>query len=481
MSTSQQQIFGAPPPSPRKQISFRSRLAYALPAFALAVVGIPVYFFVPRFYTGTVGVDLAVVGAIIGGARLFDAVLDPLVGVLSDRTRTRLGRRRPWMIAGSIPLALSLWLLLSPTASGEAAVPLFALSIFAVFVAWATVTVPFESLGLELTDDYDERTRVLALRDGFLVAGTLGAFCAPVAIAWALGLGTDPESERTKFRVMAAIYAPLLVLLCAGCALLVPEKPLPEKPPRSPWDRKTLGALLANKPFVIILAAYFVNAIGSNLPGLLMKYYVEEYLRSPRFELYLVLYSVIGIATLPAWVALSRRIGKKASWLAATAINSGSFFFVVFLRRQDEALYAVIVACSGVGFGATLAIPSSLQADVLDYDELLSSERREGLLLGVWCILRKLAPALPVGVALTAMKASGWVEGAGHVDQTESAFFTLKVLYAVVPTVCTAIAFVIASRYPIDRAAHAKILEALEARRRGEVVVDPLAPRRAAP
>lgn len=455
-----------------KQLDTVARAAYALPAFALAIVGIPVYMFVPRFYTGSIGVDLRVVGAIIGGARVLDAVLDPLVGVLSDRTRTRLGRRRPWIGLASVPLAAALALLFAPLATGEAAAPLFAVAIFFVFFSWAAVTVPYESLGLELLDDYDERTRLLALRDGLGILGILAAVSTPVVIAAALHLGDDPASERTKYRVLALVYGPLLLGLCGLCALRVPERPLPAKPPRSPWDPATLRTLVANRPFVILLAAYFVNAIGSSLPGVLMSYYVRDYLRSKNFELYLAVYIVIGIVLLPAWVRLSRRIGKKATWLAATAINSGAFFFVVFLRRTDETLYAAIVATSGIGFGATWAIPSSLQADVLDYDELLSGERREGLLLGVWCILKKLAPALPVGIALPVMKAAGWAENGA--DQSEHAFFALKVLYAIVPTVATAIAFAIALRYPIDREAHARIRESLAARQRGEAAPDPL-------
>jgi len=458
--------------SKTRPLSLRERIAYALPAFALAVVVIPVYVFVPKFYTDTVGVDIALVGWILGAVRIFDAIFDPMVGVLSDRTRTRLGRRRPWIILGSIPLAVALAALLAPVPQGHAATLWFGVSIFALFFFFATVYVPYDSLGMELSDDYDERTRLLGLRDGVSILGTLAAASAPFAIQKVLGLGTGPDAERAQFHVMVAVYAPLLVILCAGCALIVPERPLPAVPPRSPWDRATLRTLVRNRPFVIVLLAYFANAVGSNLPCTLMWFYVEDYLRSPRTALYLAVYFVVGIVLLPLWIMLSRRIGKKATWLAAMAVNSGAFFFVFFLRRQDELLYGLIVATSGIGFGATLAIPSSLQADVLDYDELLSGERREGLILGVWLILRKLAPALPLAMALPFMQAHGWKAGAP--DQTAEAFGALKVFYVIVPTICTGIAFVIAWRYPIDRACHARIKDALAARKEGREALDPL-------
>ncbi len=455
-------------------LGLRQRFAYALPAFALAVMYLPVYVLVPKFYTDTVGVDMGTVGAVLGSVRLLDAFLDPLVGVLSDRTRTRLGRRRPWIFLGSIPLALALAALLAPARDGAGATTSFAVSVFATFIFFATVAVPYESLGMELSDSYDERTRLLGLRDGISIVGILAAASAPGAISYLLGLTQDASGERAKFHVMAALYAPLLVVLCAVCALAVPERPLPATPPRRPWDRATIRSILGNRPFRLVLLAYFVNAIGSNLPGTLMPYYVADYLHSSHdVSVYLALYFTIGIVVLPGWIWLSRVIDKRATWLAAMAVNSGAFFLVAFLRPHDDLFYGLIVALSGIGFAATVAIPSSLQADVLDYDELLSGERREGLLLGFWLYARKLAAVLPVALALPLMKISGWHEGAG--DQTAGAFHALKLFYVGVPTLCTAVAIAIAWRYPISRTVHGKIVAALDARKKGLDVPDPLA------
>src|SRR5262249_6612754 len=157
----------------------------------------------------------------------------------------------------------------------------------------------------------------------------------------------------------------LIIILCAGCALVVPERPLAEAPPRSPWERAALRSMLGNRPFRIVLLAYFVNAIGSNLPGTLMPYYVADYLRSEHdVGYYLALYFTVGIVVLPGWVWLSRVLDKRVTWLAAMAVNSGAFFLVAFLRPHQDAAYGAVVALSGVGFAATVAIPSSLQADV---------------------------------------------------------------------------------------------------------------------
>jgi GPH family glycoside/pentoside/hexuronide:cation symporter len=230
--------------------------------------------------------------------------------------------------------------------------------------------------------------------------------------------------------------------------------------------------MLRNRPFLILLASYTVSAFGSNLPATLILFYVEYVLGAARAEPYLLAYFATGIACLPAWVALSRRRGKKTAWLASMALNTGAFAGVFFLGPGDLAAYAVLVVLSGVGFGATLAIPSSMQADVIDYDELLSGARREGRYVGVWSVARKLAAAAGVGASLAILGAAGYRP---NEPQSTDVVFTLRVLYAAVPCLCNAAAIAIALAYPIDRAAHGRILAAIEQRRRGVAAGDPLA------
>jgi GPH family glycoside/pentoside/hexuronide:cation symporter len=231
--------------------------------------------------------------------------------------------------------------------------------------------------------------------------------------------------------------------------------------------------MMRNRPFGILLASYTISAFGNNLPATLILYYVQYVLGSTRADFFLLLYFVTGIAFLPGWVALARRIGKKEAWLSAMAINTGAFFAVFFLGPGDAGLYGVLVVLSGIGFGATLAIPSAMQADVIDYDELLSGERREGQYIGVWSVAKKLAAALGVGVALSILGAAGYRP---NVEQTPQVQFTLRVLYAFVPCVCNLVAMGVALAYPIDRTRHGRILEAVEARRVGRAVMDPLRP-----
>jgi GPH family glycoside/pentoside/hexuronide:cation symporter len=452
-------------------VPFNIKLAYAAPAFALAVVGIPVYVYLPKFYTDVVGVHISILGYLIMAVRIFDALTDPLIGFLSDRTRTPFGRRRPYMALGSVALALSLYCLFNPpygSASLETA--WFGSFIFALFLFWTISAVPYESLGPEITFDYHERTTLFGMRDGALIVGTLVAATSPALVSSLFGIPETNEGERAKFFWISVIYGPLLVGLCWWCVLAVQEKGQVNSS-EDPGPRPGLGWIWQNRPFTILLLSYTVSAFGSNLPATLILFYVEYVLQSSKADAFLVLYFITGVAFLPLWILLARRLGKKWTWICSMVVNTGAFLGVFFLGPGDEAMYGFLVVLSGTGLGATLAIPSAMQADVIDYDELLSGKRREGQYVGIWSISKKLAAALGVGVALTTLGSSGYEPGS---QQPENVQLTLRILYALVPSICNFLAIAIAMAYPITAAKHEQIKAGIASIKRGIAVEDPL-------
>jgi GPH family glycoside/pentoside/hexuronide:cation symporter len=454
-----------------QSISISKKFAYALPAFALAVVGIPVYVYIPKFYTDVVGINITVLGYLLFSVRIFDAVTDPALGYLSDKTNASFGRRRPYIAVGSVFIAAALYLLFNPpVASPSFETVWFGVCIYALFLFWTAVVVPYESLGPEITYDYHERTSLFGWRDGFLIAGTLMAASSPAIIQWVLDLPDGDVGERSKFFWMSAVYGPMVIGSCWFCAMAIKERG------RHSSEAKLWGGLretLRNRPFVILLVSYTISAIGNNLPATLILFYVQYVLKSDLADLFLVLYFVTGILFLPCWIWLSRRTGKKRAWLASMVINTGAFIGVFFLGPGDAAIYGVLVILSGIGFGATLAIPSAIQADVIDYDELLTGERREGQYIGLWSVSKKLAAALGVGIGLAALGMAGYTP---NVEQSEQVQFTLRALYALVPSICNIVAFVIALAYPIDSQIHKKIRAAIADRQDGKPVLNPLNP-----
>lgn len=226
-----------------------------------------------------------------------------------------------------------------------------------------------------------------------------------------------------------------------------------------------------NRPFVILLVAYTISAIGNNLPATLILFYVQYVLQSDLADFFLLLYFVSGILFLPGWIYIARHTGKKNAWIASMAINSGAFIGVFFLGPGDAWMYGVLVFLSGIGFGATLALPSAIQADVIDYDELLTGERREGQYIGWWSISKKLAAAVGIGLGLAALGMAGYTP---NVQQTERVQFVLRMLYAFIPSLFNLLGLLVALAYPISDQIHAKIRVAIEKKRAGEAFENPL-------
>jgi GPH family glycoside/pentoside/hexuronide:cation symporter len=459
-------------PTPDR-LSLKRKFSYGLPAFALAMVGIPVYVHIPKFYTDVIGVNIAWVGAILMAVRIFDAFSDPLMGVLSDRVHTSMGRRRPFILVGSLCLATVVFLLfVPPELTSKTALIWFTLTIFAVFLFWTVVTVPYEALGPALTRDYTERTSLFAVRDGLLIAGTLFAAASPALIEALQSGAASDAAQRQKFLWIALAYAPLLIGTCFWCVYRIREPVRSDEPSAAP-AAGSLKGIMRNRPFLILLTSYAISALGSNLPATLILFYVQYVLESSRADLFLLLYFASGILLLPAWIRVSKRIGKKNAWLASMAINTCAFSGVFFLGAGDEWGYAVLVILSGVGFGATLALPSAIQADVIDYDELLTGRRQEGWYIGIWSVVKKLAAALGVGAGLTLLGMAGYEPGNAQPPEVVQA---LKVLYALVPSVCNAAAFAIALAFPISQTVHQRILDGIALVKQGREAADPLKP-----
>ncbi len=456
----------------QNSVPLLKKIAYSAPAYSLAVIGIPVYVYIPKFYSDVVGINVVLMGYLLFSVRIFDAITDPVLGYLSDRTVTKYGRRRPYIGLGSFLVAGAMLLLFNPPQAGPVVETVwFGISIYALFLFWTVVTVPYESLGPEITFDYHERTSLFGMRDGFLIAGTLAAASAPAVVGWLFGLPDTPDGERSKFFWISVLYTPLLVGTAWWCFLVIRERAARS----GDADLHMLSGLrqvFRNRPFMILLLAYTISALGNNLPATLILYYVQYVLQSELADLFLVLYFATGILFLPGWIFVSRRTGKKAAWVAAMAVNSGAFLGVFFLGPGDAWIYGILVCLSGIGFGATLALPSAIQADVVDYDELLTGERREGQYIGWWSIAKKLAAAVGIGAGLTILGMTGYTPNEA---QSPEVIKTLRILYALVPSVLNLAGLAIALAYPISDEVHTRIKAAIERKRSGDAFENPLA------
>ena len=411
-------------------------LAYAAPAVPLAALSLPAYIFLPTFYVESLGLGLGAVGAALLAARLWDMVTDPLVGVLSDRIGWRWGRRRPLVVAGLPLVALAVWMLFRPP-DGAGLVHLVGWS-FVLHLGWTLMILPLSAMGAELSEDYDERSRIAGFREAGVLIGTVVALALPVVIG---GTGVAPGAALEIVAVFVAVGLPLAVLAFAAA---VPDPPVAED-----WRRRSggLAVLWRNGPLRRLAAAHLVNSTANALPATLFLLFVTHGLGlADRAGAFLLGYFVAGIAAVPLWVWLGRRVGKHRAWALAMLIACGAFVAVPLLGPGAGLAFAAIVLVTGLCLGADLVLPSAIQADVVDVDRLMSGHRRAGLLFALWGMITKLSLALAVGIAFPVLDLAGFSEEG---DNSPEALLVLSLLYAGLPVILKLVAIVLMRDYPI--------------------------------
>ena len=392
--------------------------AYAAVALPIAAAALPVHVQVPKFYS-TLGLDLAVIGAVLLGVRLLDAVSDPLLGALADRIPRRYGGHKA-MIAGAVPaLAAGLWLLFNPPGPASLLLPwLIAALVFAYF-GLSAASIGHLALGSALSRDYAERTRITATRG---IAALAGVLCAAAIPEW-LVLRQGAADGLSWF---ALGYAPVLVLaavitLCAG------PGPAVQVPPRA-GSFAALYLPLRNPRFRRLALVFLINGVAAAVPATLLLFFAADVLqRADLTPLFLLLYFIAGAVGMPFWVNLAARAGKVRAWLLAMVMAVAAFVWAWFLGAGDAAAFAVVCALSGFAFGADLALPASLLADLIDDDED-DRGRPDGAYFGLWHLLEKLALALAAGITLPLLQWLGYQPGSAA--GTGSA---LSLVYALLP------------------------------------------------
>lgn len=429
----------------------RHLIAYALPALPLAALVLPVYVFLPSAYAQA-GLPLASIGIILLLSRLWDGVTDPLVGVLSDRTDTRFGRRKPWIAAGLPLTLLSLWFLMVP-GDGVGSAYLLCWS-FALFLGWTMMIVPLTAWGAELSGDYHQRTRITGFREGATIIGTVLALSLP----FAAGAGAAGQ-EREALRLLALCILLLLPTFTVIALVAVPEYRLPPKPPLK--FRRGMKVIFANGAFRKLIAAYLINGIANGLPAQLFLFFVQHVLgEGERAGLLLLSYFTSGLLAVPLWLWLSGKYGKHVVWRWAMIWNIAWFLTVPLLGPGDFTAFLIVCVMTGMSLGADLILPSAMQADVVDLDTARTGQARTGLYFAFWGLATKLATALAaLGLTVAGLFGFDAITGGTATGQT-----ALLALYALVPVLFKIAAIAILWRWPIDAATQAALRARIAAR-----------------
>lgn len=460
----------SPSPVSGKRLTRGVKLAYAGPTFALAGMAILIFVYMNKFYADVVLVPLGYLALAIALARVFDAITDPLMGWLSDRTRSRLGRRRPYLALGAPLCGLVFFALFTPPAAfgDRATVVWFGACFLLYFVCHTIFVIPYNALGAELSLDYHERSSLFGWRETFALVGTISAAAAPYPLILWL------SSQRTSYSLLAACYAIALVSLGALAFLRLRERPGFSTRASNPFVPGVRRAL-RNRPFRILLTSYVAGSVTAAIPATLLPFFISYVIR-PERDLFwttvaITAHFVAGLISIPLWVVTSKRYGKRAAWLTAFAVAILALGGAFFLGEGDVAGVIALLAVAGVAFGGQLLLTPSIQADVIDYDEFQTGRRREAQYGALWALLPKLVAIPGAAIPLAILGVIGYQP---NVEQAPQVVFAIRALFAAVPAMFSSLAFVIAWRFPITEKIHLQIQAGIDAHERGEVALDPL-------
>jgi len=436
-------------------------VAYCLPVAPIEAMFWLVILYQLKFATDVLGVSPAWIGLVFGAARIWDGVLDPVAGYASDRTRSQLGRRRPWILLSALPLGLAFAAAWSPPAdAGPRETALFlAAAIFAFYTAHAAFGIPHASLGAELTTSHHDRTRVFGVRAAFSGGGML----AGVAALAVLERAADP-------RASASAIAIGLGVLTVGCSLvsgarLRERSELQGRGGRNPWA--VIRDITRNPHARRLLGVFFFTELGVGCLATALPFASEYVLETPRAtSAYLACFLVPTLLSIPLWVRLSRRVGKPRAWLLSSALSTLGFGAIFALGPGDGMAISVLAAAIGLAHGAARLLPLSIQADVIDWDELRSGERKEGAYCAAWNLAAKAAGGLAIALCGALLALSGFEAGAAPgAPPPASALLAIRVAVSLLPASCLALATWLLAGFTLGEAEHREIRARLDGAR----------------
>lgn len=430
----------------------RRLLAYGAADLPTSMVATSISLFLPVFYTQDLGLGMASVGTVLMLARLWDVVTDPVIGYLSDRTRSRFGRRRPWVVAALPLMMIAVYFLYFPPDGPSSAYLLGWIMVF--WLAWTMFNIPYFAWGAELSPNYVERTRVTGWRTMAGLVGTLLAIAVPALSQMFLGWG----GRSAEVMPIIGLLALLLMPVCIGVAAIG----VPERTDFVPARMKVwagLRIMWSNGPFRRLLFAFVFSglavALTTPLFVMFVTHIVLEPTAAPRVVLCYFLGNLLGV---PLWVWLAARTEKHVTWLCSISLMGIAFPQFIWLGPGDVVAAQLILFVIGIGGGNTQVVPSSMKADVIDLDSLQSGEDRAGLFFAAWSTATKVVAALGVGVSMPLLAGFGFDPTVINPPEQLRAFQTY---FSLSPLLFYLLSAVLLIGYPINRKVHASIRESL--------------------
>ncbi|MGA0840712.1 MAG: MFS transporter [Pseudomonadales bacterium] len=471
-------------------LSRRTIYTHGALGMPLAIIGYPLSIWIPAHYSGGLGLSLAAVGTILMLARFTDVITDPLIGELSDRTRTRFGRRKPWILLGTPLMTFSVWQLFVPAEGVGLGYFLLWLTLF--FVGSTLVGLPHRAWGAELSVDYHERSRITAAREFYILTGLMIAAAVPMVVEiradgglgvgavaaqlWSDALGAfsgaimdrDVVDRATLTGPVLAGLAGVVITLLPLAALIVLSfvaEPTPVSRRQIPL-KEGLRLVLRNGPMKRVLLIALLVHFGESFRNAVSLFFMRDLIGIPTIGAAYFFYFIAALGAVPFWLWLGRQLGKHRAFLWTLVVVAAVSAANLFLGHGDYLPFFLLFILKGFCFGGLQFLPVAMLADVVDVDTARSGEQRAGTYFAILGFSEKLAIAIGTGVSLNIVGLLGF-NPAGGVDASTAAGVTsLRLVYCLGPIVFYALALRLIWSYPLTPARHAR-LRARLGRRQG--------------
>lgn len=434
-------------------------IAYASPALPIAVLEMPLIIYIVPFYAQELGMELAAIGGIFLIARLWDAITDPLIGNFSDRTRSKWGRRKPWLLIGAPLLMLAVVAFLSPPE--QISKTYLGITACLFYIAWTLVLIPYLSWGAELSRDYTERTRINGYRETGRMIGVLFATLLPIIV-----LSSPDPSLREILQVFTVTLLILIPLTTLFAVWKTPSGQYVESKDNSLF--KALKILPRNKPFMRFLTGIFFIWLGGAIFNTVIVFLFQHLLELPRaaFLKLVLLQYVLGILFVPVWVQVANKIGRHR------ALVYGGYGFLALLPLYLLATpgvfwHAVVIFCIvGPITSVIWVMPPAITADAIEYGMMKGGEDHAALYMALYNFIMKMALAFGVGLAMPLLGALGFNPVGENTDEAMRGFIFVALFLPMLIGIPGVIALF---NYPINKRKHATIRRYLAKRGLSEI------------
>jgi len=465
---------GQPTPNETK-LSWWTRLGYGMGDIFGGGSGVIISFYYPIFLTDVVRISPSLAGTVILISKIYDSLTDPFEGILCDRTRTRLGRRRPYLLAGIPLIFLSFFMLFYPYAMESELARFTAVVLSYLFFSTVVsiVMLNYNALHSEITLDYHERSRLSSIRIFFSTISSILAALLPLEIVKAFA------DVRSGYIAMAACFGLFFALPFIATVAAVHERPEFQKPPRPFNWREAFITPFQNRTFVYTLAMYLFAFVAIDTVSTIVAYFIKYYLqRSGEVSFVNGTLLIAQVLSLPFYVRLSHKVGKVRGYMVGLTIWMITMVFSWLIGPHSDRLWMYLfAACVGLGTGGVVVMIYAIFPDIPDVDELGSGQRREAIYSALVTFIRKLSSAVAIFAVSQVLEWAGYIPplqetidgGLRLIEQSQSPTFllALRLIFVLLPVILLGLALLFALRFPLTPLLHQQLNAHLSRQRAG--------------